>query len=96
MTEEIEGYTSPVIQRDGDKFQLNISVLGFEEDEHWCAMALEMSLCGYGNTYGAAVKDLKAAMTEQINFTLKHGNLDQLLFPAEDHYFERYAQANSP
>lgn len=74
-------------------FQINVSVLGFEEEGRWCAMALEMSLCGYGDTYEEAVKDLKAAMTAQIEFTLSQGDMDQLLFPAEPDYFEQYNDA---
>lgn len=45
-----------------DWLTLNLSVLGVREDESWCAIALEMSLRGYGETFDAALESLVDAV----------------------------------
>ena len=47
---------------------VTVSVLGFQEDGEWCALALEMDLRGYGRTFDEALEDLHDAMTMQNQF----------------------------
>ena len=87
-------------QRTGDEttgsvdeaaMELAVNVLGVREDGAWCAIALEMSLRGYGETFREAVDELTKAMEAQISFAVQHDNLDQIFVPAEPHYFRLYA-----
>ena len=70
---------------------LAINVLGVREDGAWCAIALEMSLRGYGETFPEALVELTQAIEAQVSFAVQHDNLDQILIPAEPHYFRLYA-----
>lgn len=71
---------------------LTINVLGIREDDTWCAIALEMSLRGYGRTFEDALGELEGAIDAQISFAIQHGNIDQVFIPAEPHYFKLYAE----
>ena len=70
---------------------LAIHVLGVREDGAWCAIALEMSLRGYGETFPEALVELTQAIEAQVSFAVQHDNLDQIFIPAEPHYFLLYA-----
>ena len=70
---------------------LTINVLGVREDDAWCAIALEMSLRGYGDTFESALDELEEAIDAQISFAVQHGNIDQVFIPVEPHYFKLYA-----
>ena len=70
---------------------LTINVLGIREDDAWCAIALEMSLRGYGQTFDEALDELNRAVEAQISFAVQHDNVDQVFIPAEPHYFKLYA-----
>ena len=70
---------------------LTINVLGIREDGTWCAIALEMSLRGYGETFDDALGELRRAVEAQISFAVQHDNVDQVFIPAEPHYFKLYA-----
>lgn len=71
--------------------ELAINVLGVREDGAWCAIALEMSLRGYGETFPKALVALTQAVEAQVSFAVQHDNLDQIFIPAEPHYFRLYA-----
>ncbi len=73
------------------KLALTINVLGVREDDAWCAIALEMSLRGYGETFEGALGELEEAIDTQISFAVQHGNIDQIFIPAEPHYFRLHA-----
>ena len=76
------------------KWELNLNVLGIQEDDaSWCAIALEMSLMGYGKTCEKALEDLYDAMVTQVTFAVQHDTLDTLFIPAEPQYFTLYADA---
>ena len=75
----------------GVTMDLTINVLGAREDDSWCAIALEMSLRGYGTTFEQALEELHGAIEIQISFALQHDNLDQIFIPAEPHYCKLYA-----
>ncbi len=73
---------------------VTLNVLGVREDEMWCAVALEMSLRGYGETFEAAIEDLKETIITQATYAIDHHDtIDHIFMPAEPHYFERYAIA---
>lgn len=73
---------------------VTLNVLGVREDEMWCAIALEMSLRGYGETFEDALEGLQETIIAQVTYAIDHHRtLDHLFIPAEPHYFERYALA---
>ncbi len=73
---------------------VTLNVLGVHEDEMWCAIALEMSLRGYGETFEKALEDLKETIMAQVTYAMDHHQtIDHIFIPAEPHYFERYALA---
>ena len=71
----------------------DVSVLGLIEDGQWCAIALEMSLRGYGASFDDALRDLKGAIRAQITFALENGTIDKIFMPAEQKYLDLYATA---
>lgn len=73
--------------------QYTVRVLGVHEDGEWCAIALEMSLRGYGATFEEALDDLSAAIEAQVSFALQYGILDNIWTPAEPHYVQLYERA---
>ena len=68
-----------------------LNVLGVREDDAWCAIALDMSLRGYGETFDNALQALLDAVEAQVSFAVENDNLDQIFIPAEPHYFRLYA-----
>ena len=73
------------------RLTLTLDVLGVREDDAWCAIALEMSLRGYGETFDDALDALVEAIEAQVTFAVQHDNLDQIFIPAEPHYFRLHA-----
>ena len=47
---------------------LTVNVLGVREEDSWCAIALEMSLRGHGETFDDAFAELIAAIEAQLSF----------------------------
>ncbi len=74
---------------------VTISVLGFQEDGEWCALALEMDLRGHGQTFAEALEDLRDAMTMQIGFAQFKGETEMIFHPAEPMYFSLFAQVRN-
>ena len=74
---------------------VTVSVLGFQEDGEWCALALEMDLRGYGQTFDEALEDLNEALTMQIGFAQFKGETDMIFHPAEPLYFHLFAQVRN-
>ena len=70
---------------------LTINVLGVREEDAWCAIALEMSLRGYGETFDGALTELIAAIEAQLSFAAQRGTIDQVFIPAEPEYIRLYA-----
>ena len=71
----------------------DISVLGLVEDGSFCAIALELSLRGYGANFEEAVGNLKEAIIAQIQFAIeKHGSLDGIFVRAESRYWKMYRE----
>ena len=70
-----------------------LSVIGLKEEGQWCAIALELSVRGYGSTFDEAKDDLKAAIRAQVTFAMEqHGNIDGIFCRAEQRYFDLYAE----
>ena len=74
---------------------VNVSVLGFREDGEWCALALEMDLRGYGETFEAATEDLHASIAMQISFAVSKDQPSMIFHPAEPVYFSLFAQVRN-
>ena len=66
-------------------------MLGVREDGEWCAIALEMSLRGYGATFDEAVAQLQEAIEAQTSFAVQHDTVDDVFVPAEPHYLKLFA-----
>ena len=75
------------------ELNLTINVLGVYEDDAWCAIALEMSLRGYGVTFDEALEELHRTIEAQVSFAVQHDTVDQIFIPAEPHYFRLYADS---
>ena len=71
------------VTQPGADVKLELSVLGLMEEGQWCAIALEMSLRGYGSTFDAAFEQLRDAVKAQVTSAVEHGQLDQLIFAAK-------------
>ena len=74
---------------------VTVSVLGFHEDGEWCALALEMDLRGYGQTFDEALEDLSESMTMQIGFAQFKDRTDMIFHPADPVYFSLFAQVRN-
>ena len=81
-----EGLTMAIMQ------DVAVSVLGFRENDEWCALALEMDLRGYGKTFDEAVEDLYDCIKMQIGFARFKNQPDMVFHPAEPIYFSLFAQ----
>ena len=66
-----------------------LKVLGVREEGQWCAIALELSVRGYGTTFVKAFHELGDAVGAHMSFALERNS--NPLFPAESHYFARYS-----
>ena len=73
---------------------VHLRILGIHEEDQWCAIALELSLRGYGKTFKEACDDLKETILVQARYALEHyQSIDHILIPAESHYFDMHANA---
>ena len=72
---------------------VTLNVLGYREEAGWVALALEMDLRGYGNTFQAALKELVDLVSTQVEFAHFKGQPEILWKPAEPVWFERFADA---
>lgn len=70
---------------------INLSVLGYREDDEWVALALEMDLRGYGETFEDAIDDLKDHVAMQISFARFKHDPDLIFRSAESRYFEIFS-----
>lgn len=71
-------------------FNHTLRVLVVREDGMWCAIALDMSLRGYGETQAEAVESLSEAVETQVSFAVQHDTLDEIFMPAEPSYHALY------
>jgi hypothetical protein len=71
---------------------ISLNVLGYREDGEWVALALEMDLRGYGETFLEALEDLKDLVAMQIGFSRFKGQPELLWKPADPIWYERFAE----
>lgn len=64
--------------------------LGYQEDGVWVALALEMDLRGYGETFEEAFKDLQDQVRMQLSFAREKNDPGLIFKDAEKKYFEIY------
>ena len=69
-----------------------IRVLGFREDESWCALGLEVGIRGYGETFEDACEDLKDLVLMQVSFAVFKDLPDMVRYPADPVWFELFSQ----
>jgi hypothetical protein len=70
-----------------------LSVLGYQEDGEWVALALEMDLRGYGDTWESALDELRDLVVTQISFAHFKGEVEMIWRSAEPEYWERFREA---
>lgn len=73
-------------------FEATINVLGYQEEGEWVALALEMDLRGYGDTWEGALDDLRDVVLMQISFAHFKGEVDMIWHRAEDQYWEKFTE----
>ena len=72
---------------------VKVSVLGYVEDGHWVAHALEMDVIGVGNDWEGALAELRENICAQVSFARYRGD-DSLIFqPAPPRLFKQFRQA---
>ena len=72
--------------------QLTFSILGYREDDCWCALALEFDLRGHGATPDEAMQELMKMVTAQIAYAVQEQDASLLDFAADQEYFDLYEQ----
>jgi len=72
-----------------------VSVLGFREDESWVALALELDIRGYGDTFEEALQEMVECIDMQINFSTFKEQPDMVFHPAAPEYYSLFAQVRS-
>ena len=75
--------------------EIVLSVLGYHEDDKWVALALEMDLRGYGDTFTQAFDELCELVIMQISFALHKRQPEMIFKPAEKKYFQRFEKVRN-
>ncbi|MCY3973148.1 MAG: hypothetical protein OXF42_07160 [Candidatus Dadabacteria bacterium] len=71
---------------------VKVSVLGYIEDGHWVAHALEMDVIGVGDDWEGALSELRENICAQVSFARFRGD-DSLIFqPAPPRLFQKFRQ----
>ena len=73
-------------------YEIALNVIGYQEDGEWVALALEMDLRGYGDTFQEALSDLDDHISMQVSFATQKTNHEMIFHPAEAIYFQLFAQ----
>jgi predicted RNase H-like HicB family nuclease len=68
--------------------RIPLRVVFYQEGDFAVAHCLEFNLIGHGKTKDEAIQLLQEAIAVQLEASLEHGNIDNLLSPA-DKQFER-------
>jgi hypothetical protein len=72
---------------------VTLNVLGYQEDGEWVALALEMDLRGYGQTFTQAQEELDSLIEAQFSFAAKKGQPELIWHKAEPKYWRRFYDA---
>ena len=70
-----------------------LSVLGYQEEGGWVALALEMDLRGYGATIDEALTELRDLVAMQMSFARFKGQPEMISKPAEPVYWRLFETA---
>jgi hypothetical protein len=68
---------------------ITLNVLGYQEEGEWVALALEMDLRGYGETFDEAFADLGDLVRMQIAFSRFKGQPELIWKAADPIWFEK-------
>lgn len=69
---------------------LALRILGYREEGEWVALALEMDLRGYGETFEEAKAELEDLVRMQVSFALSKNAPEMVWRDAEPVWFGRY------
>lgn len=69
---------------------LALRILGYRDEGEWVALALEMDLRGYGETFALAKADLEDLVRMQVSFALSKNAPEMVWRDAEPVWFGRY------
>jgi hypothetical protein len=70
-----------------------LSVLGYQEDGEWVALALDMDLRGYGSTFPEATRELQQLVSTQFEFARFKRQPELIWKPAEPIYWRLFEDA---
>ena len=73
-------------------YDMTMNVLGFRENDSWCALGLEVDIRGYGETFEKACENLEDLVLMQITFAIQKDQPDMIWRPADPVYFERFSE----
>lgn len=73
-------------------FKIAISVLGYREDDKWVALALEMDLRGYGDTFQESLEELQNLVYMQLSFAIQKEQMDLINHPADAVWFNLFSE----
>ena len=73
-----------------DPVEFEVRVVGLAEDSLWYALALELNLLGYGESFDEALEDLEGAIDAQVCYAAIHNSLDGIAWRASQRYFDLY------
>ena len=71
---------------------LTVNVLGYQEEGEWVALALEMDIRGYGQSFEEALEDLIDLVNMQLSFAEFKDHPEMAFHPAEPVWFSLFAQ----
>ena len=70
------------------KHPSSVNVLGFKEEDEWCALGLEVDIRGYGHTFEEACADLTDLITYQISFSMYKDQTELIFHSADPKFFD--------
>lgn len=76
----------------GEYFETTLSILGYQDEGEWVALALEMDLRGYGDTWEEALDDLRDLVLMQISFAHFKGQPELIWKSAEESYWQMFRE----
>lgn len=73
---------------------VSLRIVGYREGGEWVALALEMDLRGYGESFDEARADLDELVKMQISFAVFKGSPEMVWKSAEPAWFARWEEAH--
>lgn len=72
--------------------EATLNILGYREEGEWVALALEMDLRGYGDSWEAALDELGDLVLMQISFAHSKNQPEMIWRDAEDQYWQMFRE----